>query len=306
MRRLNVSLLVICLMLSLNGYAQHQTVYSNYVYNKLLINPAYIGPDDLVTASAAFKKNWVGIEGAPTSKIITIHSPVKLKKIALGLVITNDRLGVTDETNIQAIYSYRIYLKKHVFALGLQPSLAIYSQRFSELRGTNPNDPNFSGSDFSDVSFNLGLGAYLHHKKYYIGMSLPRSANDFFNQGENSFQNFKQVRQLLFHSGYLLDINEYVKFQPNFFVRYASNLPMQINLNTTFIFNERILLGASFHALNTLEGNFGIQMNKELMFTYSYGYALKFENQVNSGAHEVMLKYSFKRAVNTYISTRYF
>ncbi|WP_109832044.1 PorP/SprF family type IX secretion system membrane protein [Reichenbachiella versicolor] len=298
-----VFLLIVCTTVE----AQHNTVYSNYVYNKLLINPAYVGSEKFLSASIAFKKNWVGVEGSPASKLFLFHAPLRVKKIALGLIVTDDEFGVTNETNIQAVYSYRLYMSKHVLSFGLQPTATFYAQRFSQLKGVDPNDPNFQGQDINDVAFNLGFGTYLYHEKYYVGLSIPRAASNLLVPQEDEGVNvYEQQRYFLLHNGFLLDLNQRLKFQPNVFLKFTTDLPLQIDLNTTLILDEKMLFGLSLQRFNTLETNIGFQINNLLMFSYSYGYGFDIPNDISNGAHEVMLKYSFKRSSNRYMSTRYF
>jgi hypothetical protein len=99
--------------------AQQLPITTQYLFNGLLINPAYAGSRKALTANLTWRQQWAGFEGAPRTQVLSIHSPLPEKKLALGLLLINDRIGVAHETAVTSNYAYRIRLGRGQLAFGL-------------------------------------------------------------------------------------------------------------------------------------------------------------------------------------------
>ena len=91
---------------------QQEPQYTQFMYNKLPMNAGYTGAREVISIRALYRNQWAGIEGAPKTATISIHSPFKRENFALGGFIVNDRLGVTNQTWVDMTYAYRISLTK--------------------------------------------------------------------------------------------------------------------------------------------------------------------------------------------------
>ena len=87
------------------GHAQQQPLYTQYMFNGLVLNPAYAGSQETFTATALFRTQWAGIEDSPQTQTVSAHSPLdKLRnkrrpdsKVSVGLTLFNDRIAITDD-----------------------------------------------------------------------------------------------------------------------------------------------------------------------------------------------------------------
>src|ERR1700744_1567171 len=91
--------------------AQNYPHYTMFMFNKLLYNPAYAGNKDLTTVNAYYRDQWTGIDGAPKTFTVSVDGPVgsymkPFRHVALGLLISNEQLGVVNNTNVMAYYAY--------------------------------------------------------------------------------------------------------------------------------------------------------------------------------------------------------
>src|SRR5687767_15416872 len=96
-------------VLLLNGVsfrlaAQQSIVYSQYLYNGLLINPAYAGSHVQLSTTLSYRNQWVNFEGAPQTATLGTHATVNKSKVGLGLLFTSDKIG--SYTNTGAFGSY--------------------------------------------------------------------------------------------------------------------------------------------------------------------------------------------------------
>ena len=61
-------MLFFCLLVGANNViAQQEPMFSQYMFNLSHINPAYAGNRATNNITALFRKQWLGIEGAPTT-----------------------------------------------------------------------------------------------------------------------------------------------------------------------------------------------------------------------------------------------
>ncbi|MFM7730957.1 MAG: PorP/SprF family type IX secretion system membrane protein [Flavobacteriales bacterium] len=80
--------------------AQFDPMYTQYMFNEIAINPGYAGSRECLSATALYRHQWVGIDGAPVTITGTVHAPFANQKMGAGLTFLNDKIGVTQRTHI--------------------------------------------------------------------------------------------------------------------------------------------------------------------------------------------------------------
>ena len=66
-------------IISLNAYAQQKPVYSQYILNNYIINPAITGIENYTDLKFSYRNQWTGIDGAPVTSYMSIHGPIGKK-----------------------------------------------------------------------------------------------------------------------------------------------------------------------------------------------------------------------------------
>ena len=87
------SLIAFLLFLFIGGYAQQEAQYTQFMYNKLALNPAYAGSSDTPCISCIHRSQWIGFEGAPSSQVLNFHMPVLGNRVGLGASLAHDKIG---------------------------------------------------------------------------------------------------------------------------------------------------------------------------------------------------------------------
>ena len=59
--------LIIAILMGMDVYSQQDPHYTQYMYNMNVINPAYAGSKENLSLGLLYRKQWVEIEGAPTT-----------------------------------------------------------------------------------------------------------------------------------------------------------------------------------------------------------------------------------------------
>src|SRR4051812_11608310 len=98
---------IVCMtLIAASTSAQQDPQYSLYQFNQMIINPAYAGARDGLSAVVSNRQQWVGMEGAPKTTAASLHGPFLKKNLGLGLTITNDMMGQRNVTSIYGNFAY--------------------------------------------------------------------------------------------------------------------------------------------------------------------------------------------------------
>ncbi len=132
--------IIFLLGMGTSAYSQLYPLLDQYHYNGLAINPAFAGSQEALSIGIYSRNQWVGFEGAPKTNTLSLHSPLRNKKINLGLIVMGDKLGSKRETGFLLNYAYRIDLGKGKWSLGLAAGLTSISTDINSLRYSDTGD----------------------------------------------------------------------------------------------------------------------------------------------------------------------
>ena len=92
-------LLLSVLFISLQSYAQQVPHYTQYLYNMQIINPAFVGYRAELSMSVLARQQWIGVKGAPITRTFSLNGRTR-KGLGIGTTIINDKIGLSETTNI--------------------------------------------------------------------------------------------------------------------------------------------------------------------------------------------------------------
>ncbi|PWH82866.1 hypothetical protein DIS18_11610 [Algibacter marinivivus] len=298
-------LVVFTALLSIETEAQQDPQYTQYMYNTMSVNAGYAGQRDVLSATALYRTQWVGIDGAPKTLTFGIHSPLRNDRIGLGLNIVSDQLGPAEETSIDANVSYTIPVDETgdlELSFGLKGGLHILDTDWSKGRFQNP-DVLFN-ENINLISPTLGAGLYLHSEKWYLGLSVPNILN---TEHYDDFQESIATERLHYFliGGYVFDLSERTKLKPAFLVKGVSGAPLIADLSVNALFNDKFTLGLAYRWDDSVSGLAGFQINPGLFIGYAYDATTTALNNYNSGTHEIMLRFELQQ-IGKILSPRFF
>ena len=244
-RNLGKLVLLFVLLISLSGYSQQDPQYTQYMYNPLVINPAYAGNRGVTSILLLHRSQWVGLDGAPSTQNLSVHSPIGLGKVGLGFSLVNDVLGPARETYFNTDFSYTIDTgAEGKFSFGLKGSLNLLDVDFSRTNPFNQNDP-FLVSIDNKLSPNVGVGIFYHDAKFYGGLSAPQllRTDHFDRSGSQGAQTFVSEEEIHYYglAGYVFDLNRNLKFKPSTLVKMVAGAPLSVDVNANFLLYDNIL-----------------------------------------------------------------
>ncbi len=270
--------------------AQQKAMFTQYMFNGLIINPSYSAIDDAVNITALARQQWVGFKGAPNTQTFSVHSPVKQSRTSVGLILMRDQIGeVISENGILGTAAHKVEIGDGTyFALGLNAGIGKYVGQYSQSGSpTAALDPVFA--DQNSLRANLGFGLMLFSPKFYAGFSSP-----FFYYRDletASYSSTAYKPHYMLQGGYLTDLGEDIKFKPNVLLKYVNGSPVQIDLNANFLFKETLWLGASLRSMDSVDLLAEIQLSSNLQLGYSYDFTTSRLGAVEKGSHEIVLNF---------------
>jgi type IX secretion system PorP/SprF family membrane protein len=290
-----------------DSQAQQDPHYTQYMYNMNVINPAYAGSKENLSIGMLYRKQWVGIEDAPTTATLSGHTPIG-KNVGMGLSVIKDKIGPVEENNIYGDFSYTLNLGgEHKLAFGIKAGLTLhkvglYSDIYSTL--TDPNDPAFS-QDTNNSYFNLGTGFFYYTNKYYLALSVPnmmKSKHLDFNGREFG----SEVSHYFLTGGYVFDVTENIKFKPFFMVKSAFEAPASIDLSTNFLFNQKFEAGVTYRLQDSFGAMFNYAISPNVKLGYAYDHIVSDLNVTTPSSHELILLFDLNFPKKVSSSPRFF
>lgn len=273
--------------------AQQRPVMSTYMFNGLALNPAYAGSLNLFVATFIHRKQWINVEGAPTSQILTVHNSFLSNQIGAGLMVTKDKVGVHEETAVYTSYAYKIKTSAGILSLGLSGGFDNRRADFSQLSVLNDNDPLLTATS-TKLSPNFGTGIYFANPILYLGISVPYIIENRLYQAENTTTLSKESRYYYGTGGLVLDINRNIKLAPSFLVRAQEQNRLGWDFNATVIFDEIAYAGISYRNGDALVFLAQMILNENFRVGYSYDATTSSLSNHSKGSHEIMLIYRRK------------
>ncbi|MFM2225361.1 MAG: hypothetical protein RJA07_1563 [Bacteroidota bacterium] len=315
-----VIFVLICAALSsMKLFAQQDPQYTMYMWNQLSVNPAYAGSRECLSATALYRTQWVKMDGAPRTINVGIHAPLRNERVAVGLNVTSDQLGISSFTNVSGSYAYRIPVNQvGKLSIGLQATITTISHKFNELTVFDQGDENFTNPVKNFTVANFGTGLYYSTAKSYIGMAVPHIVNNRLYEKSNGTVSSivaKQYRHLFLMAGRVFGISDGIKFKPSALLKIAPHSPAEMDANASFIFSDALWLGASFRSnfskvatehIESIDLMSVYEINHTLRLGFAYDITLTNLKNYNRGSYELMLGYDVNQMNRKIATPRYF
>lgn len=307
---INIQWLIALLFLGVvNVQAQQDAQYTQYMYNTVSVNPAYAGSRGHLSIAALYRNQWLGLDGAPETQTLNLHTPVGYHGVGLGLSIVNEKIGPTSETYFDVDFSYTIQTSSEGrLSFGLKASAHMLDIRFSELDEFEIDPQLQSQQDIQNkFSPNIGAGMYYHTDRFYAGLSAPRIL-ETTHFDTSSISTAKEQMTLYLITGYVWDLNPVLKFKPALLTKAVQGAPLQVDLSANFMFNEKFIGGVAYRWDAAFSGLIGFMLSDQFMVGMAYDREITELGAAtfNDGSLEIILRYDFIRNIGNLKSPRFF
>lgn len=292
---------VLSILFFTNAWSQQDAGFSQYFFNQVYVNPAYAGSKDALVTTLVHRSQWINMPGAPITQSFTMHMPIKNTRAGVALQVYNDKTGPLSNTAIQGTYSYYVPMGKLKLAAGLSGALHNMRVNWDDIAIDDKTDQSFLGNSYSWVP-DASTGLYLYNERFYAGLSATHILQSKLGLANADVNNpAKFYRTYYFTSGVVMKVTDKVDFRPSTLVKAIQASPISIDLNASFIFNQKFFIGAGFRTGkrinidgldNQVIGILEYRFNNSFRFGYSYDWYLNRTGKYNSGTHEIMLGFN--------------
>jgi len=312
-----VKKLVFILFLSLIAdlaISQQLPIYSQYLFNKFLINPAVAGSDGYTSFNLTAREQWIGYSGAPRTfsfsmqtrmlKKSYILKQTKVKrqvfrpksdgKVGLGGYLFSDKNGLVQRTGFQVSYSYHMWIMNNTqLSMGLAFTGYHYKINDSEINFEDPDEPWLNnnlrrGLFVPDVTF----GVYLLNASYSIGFSADQLFEASAKIGSSAYKNFEMSRHYYLFGSYDFSSGSNVIIQPSFLFKMSEQFKPQADIGATYIYEQDFWAGLAYRTSGAIIANLGVKY-ENLFIGYAFDFTLQEIQRITYGTHEVTFALKF-------------
>jgi len=295
-------------------FGQQLPLYSQYLFNKFLINPAVAGSDGYTSISLTAREQWVGYYGAPRTVSLAVQSRMLKKgfllkksnsnkisfrqksdgKVGLGAYVFNDKNGLVNRTGAQVSYAYHMWVRSNTqLSLGLAFTGYHYKIDDKKINFEDPSDPLLysnlrHGMFVPDATF----GVYLLNAKYSLGISADQLFEASAKIGKYSYRNFTMDRHYYIFGSYDFDLDNHNVLEPSLLLKMSEQLKPQLDIGATYKYKQDFWLGLSYRTSGALIANAGVKY-ENIFIGYAFDYTTQEIQQITYGTHEITIALKF-------------
>lgn len=312
-------LLLLFVLTTVDG--QQLPIYSQYLYNKFLINPAVAGSDGYTSVNLTAREQWVGYSGAPRTfsfsaqtrllKKSYILKQSKLRRevfrpktdgrIGFGGYVFSDKNGLIQRTGFQLSYAYHLWIQNSTqFSLGLAFTGYHYKINEKEIDFEDPNEPWMNnnlrrGMFVPDATF----GAYLLNAKYSFGFSADQLFEASGRIAGNAYKDFRMNRHYYMFGSYDFIPDRNVTIQPSFLLKMSDQLKPEADMGVTYIYDQDFWAGLAYRTSGAVIATLGVKYERTFI-GYAFDFTMQEIQKVTYGTHEITLAVKFGDSMRRY------
>jgi type IX secretion system PorP/SprF family membrane protein len=298
---------VLLCLVPIKGYCQQLPVYSQYLMNKFLINPAVAGSEGYTAFNLTSRKQWLGIKNAPLTFAASGQTrlmkrgsvgqrrsstrrglPSGLGRVGLGGYIFNDRHGLVSRSGLQLTYAYHIPFDRSQLSFGLSGTFWQFRLDRASARLFNPDDELFNSMDNALYIPDANLGIYYSDERYFAGFSAAQLFQSTFKFGGKGYDEYKLHRHFYLMGGYNFMASDNLAIEPTMLIKATNQRNIQMDLTANVYFIENYWAGISYRTPSTLVLMGGVRVDK-FYFGYAFDFSFNSIMYHSYGSHEILI-----------------
>jgi type IX secretion system PorP/SprF family membrane protein len=304
-----IGILISTVVIVATAHAQQDPQYNLYQFNQMIINPAYAGARDGLSAVALRRDQWLGFPGAPQTTCISVHGPILRKNIGLGLTVVNDKIGPRNTTGFYGNFAYILKLSQSAkLSFGLNAGYNRYQFDFNKIEFQKNEAPPELLSNLTKGTLDINSGLFFRTSTFFAGLSATHINNPKVYSYQASIAgagNFTyKVRTHLFLTiGNSFILSKDLIFAPTILVKQVGE-DFGMDVNANFFLYKKLWLGVFYRNGYGPGGLLQFYITEKCRAGLSYDTGLG--NAVRLGPSvEVMIGFDFAGAKARMINPRF-
>jgi len=281
-------------------FAQQQPLYSQYMFNRFLLNPAITGNVDYIPLRLTARQQWVGIENAPSTQAVSGHTLLGNKSMGVGGYVFVDRFGPETKIGLQASYSYILDLNSinSKLSFGLAVKAFQYRLDYTQMTAIDEGDEVLINQN-NQTAFvpDADFGVYLQGERYFVGISATQLIQLPIKISDKEVDKNSMIRHYYLLGGYKFQLGEKFELEPSILAKGTEKTPFNLDVNLRAIYMENYWVGASYRTSGEIIAMLGVKF-KSFIFGYAFDYSTSEIKNFQSGSHEIMIGYNFGEGKN--------
>jgi type IX secretion system PorP/SprF family membrane protein len=287
---ISVLLATVC---ALSVRAQQLPQLTQYPSLDYLYDPAIAGSRPWFEVRAAQRNQWVGIQDAPRTFVLSASTPL-MQNMGVGGYVFTDNVGPTRRTGVQFSYAYHLQLTKDIrLGLGLSLGMLQFLIDGSKIQ-FHDEEPLLDGQLRGSLMPDAAFGLYLYHERWWAGATAPQLLRNriwFYDRNDQSLS--KLAAHYYAMGGYRIPFGADLRLEPSVLLRYVDPVPPQADLTATLRYRDMVWVGATYRTQDAVCLTVGYWLKRTFQFGYSYDMTTSDLQRYSSGTHEVMLAVTF-------------
>jgi len=311
----------IFLFLAIVVKAQQLPMYSQYMFNKFLLNPAMAGAEGYKSVTVTSRLQWAGFKDAPVTNSINAQTRLVKRSLSgnkvsrlsddygntgIGINIYDDHRGLLAQTGIELTYAYHVKIDEKIqLSFGLTSTLSNFRLDKSRLQ-LNESDNYLDANNLSVWIPDLNTGVYLTTEKAYVGFSANRILPDYLipsvatRIGSPEYVQFKLQRNYNLMAGYRFSLDKNWGIEPSCLFKTTDQIKLsQMDISCRAYYKRDFWVGLGARSGNALTANMGFRWNN-IYFGYGYDFSLNKLQTYSAGTHEFIITFKIGQNVWKY------
>jgi type IX secretion system PorP/SprF family membrane protein len=285
--------------------SQQVPLYSQYMLNGFLINPAVAGSEGYTAVNLTAREQWIGMNHAPGTYALSFQTRMLKKsyisrrssvrrrninstrggKVGLGGYLFTDRNGAVERTGFKATYAYHINFRHSQLSFGL--SAVGYQFRLNDnlIHLADPGDELWMGAHKSVLIPDAECGVYYMARNYWGGFSVDQLFESALKIGDSGYDRYVMERNYYLIGGYDFEVGRDLIFSPSTLLKYAENGKFQADVSGKFYFKQTFWAGGTYRTGQAIIVLAGVSVDK-FVFGYAFDIGLNSIMKHSYGTHE--------------------
>lgn len=277
-----------CLLLvSLAAWTQQDVLTGQYLFNGMLINPAYAGASGSWETMAMQRLQWVEFDGAPNTGIVSAHGGLANGELGVGGMLALDAIGITSTFELSGNAAYHLDMGESDLSFGLRGGLLQYRAQLSEVDVINSADPVYQGTQLSAWVPRFGFGVLLRRKSWFVGASTPMLF--VFDKALDGGISPYYRNHLYLQGGMSLEANSWLKLSPSALFRATPDVPSILDLNLLATVSDSYTLGLGYRTGSSFVLLTQCRISNQFRVGYTRDFTATDIRTYAGGTHEIVL-----------------
>jgi type IX secretion system PorP/SprF family membrane protein len=302
--------------------AQETPMYSQYMMNGFLYNPAIAGSEGYTSFNLTSRLQWLGIKDAPRTYSLTFQmrllkrnyilrrnsvkqrthfQPTRSGRVGLGGAVITDHTGAFSRTGMQFTYAYHIFMGNSQLSLGLTGNLYQFKYDLTAAQFADPIPVAGLIPELNKAYYvpDANFGVYYLTEKYYAGLSIENIMQSSIRFGNIILTDSKLLRTYYLTGAYRIKYAYDFDLEPSIIGKFNEQIAFQADLGCKLYYKDNYWFGLAVRTNKDIIAMLGLKYNR-LYIGYAFDYGISNLTSYTTGSHELMLALKFGDSARRY------